>query len=249
VHLVPRVGQIQVEIQIRTELQDSWAQIFERLADFWGRGIRYGQDPENPEARVRSADTIYSRRDSVQLLMRLSDSIFDLERTRQRTNNLSREAAQIETVFSGMRESLNPAVLTAIIPPYMTEHHERIAGHITSGRYEELINAECRELLDMGNRVTLAQSIQGPLAPKPPSDPWRCAPWRAQARRRVLPCRIATPCTVNFLLTVHGVTSLACLRAQGVGDLQHLTGRAADLTRGRRLYACLRSGGLPRSTA
>lgn len=42
IHVVAHVGQIPVEIQIRTELQDSWAQIFERLADTWGRSIRYG---------------------------------------------------------------------------------------------------------------------------------------------------------------------------------------------------------------
>ncbi|GGI66943.1 hypothetical protein GCM10010116_62080 [Microbispora rosea subsp. aerata] len=44
---------IPVEIQVRTELQDVWAQILERLADQWGRGIRYGDAPENPEVLVR----------------------------------------------------------------------------------------------------------------------------------------------------------------------------------------------------
>ena len=33
VHLVVRVDEVPVEIQIRTELQDAWAQIVERLAD------------------------------------------------------------------------------------------------------------------------------------------------------------------------------------------------------------------------
>lgn len=34
---------IPVEIQVRTYLQNEWAQFVERLADSWGRGLRYGQ--------------------------------------------------------------------------------------------------------------------------------------------------------------------------------------------------------------
>ena len=52
VHVVVQVDGIPVEIQIRTELQNTWAQIMERLADQWGRGIRYGQDPVQPDRRV-----------------------------------------------------------------------------------------------------------------------------------------------------------------------------------------------------
>jgi hypothetical protein len=159
VHLVPRVGQIQVEIQIRTELQDSWAQIFERLADRWGRGIRYGLDPENPEARVRSGEASYSRRESVQSLMELSDSIFDLEQLRQQINKIARQGAEIESGFSGMRDRLNPDVLGSVIAPNMIEFHEGIVDFITS-EHEDLINAECRELLNMGNYVSLDQSIR-----------------------------------------------------------------------------------------
>jgi hypothetical protein len=67
-HLVVHVDGLPVEIQIRTELQDSWAQIFERLGDRWGRGIRYGQDPENI---VRSGKSVYTRRELLALLMTL----------------------------------------------------------------------------------------------------------------------------------------------------------------------------------
>jgi ppGpp synthetase/RelA/SpoT-type nucleotidyltranferase len=40
-----------VEIQIRTQLQDAWAQITEKLGDMWGRGLRYGEPPTDPDAR------------------------------------------------------------------------------------------------------------------------------------------------------------------------------------------------------
>ncbi|GAA2659234.1 nucleotidyltransferase family protein [Paractinoplanes durhamensis] len=42
VHVVVRVDGIPVEVQFRTKLQHDWAQLFERLADMWGRQVRYG---------------------------------------------------------------------------------------------------------------------------------------------------------------------------------------------------------------
>lgn len=53
VHVIAKVDNIPVEVQFRTELQDLWAQVFERLADGWGRQIRYGGEPD-PD--VRSED-------------------------------------------------------------------------------------------------------------------------------------------------------------------------------------------------
>ncbi|MGI8813906.1 MAG: RelA/SpoT domain-containing protein, partial [Pseudonocardia sp.] len=41
-HLVVFVGDLPVEVQIRTSLQQSWAEYFEKLGDFFGREIRYG---------------------------------------------------------------------------------------------------------------------------------------------------------------------------------------------------------------
>lgn len=49
VHVVVESGDCLVEIQVRTVGQDLWAQLVERLADSWGRGIRYGEEPEEPD--------------------------------------------------------------------------------------------------------------------------------------------------------------------------------------------------------
>jgi ppGpp synthetase/RelA/SpoT-type nucleotidyltranferase len=40
-----------VEIQVRTHLQSEWANMYERAADLWGRGIRYDELPEDPTVR------------------------------------------------------------------------------------------------------------------------------------------------------------------------------------------------------
>jgi hypothetical protein len=80
VHLIVQKDRIPVEIQVRTDLQDTWAQIVERLADRWGRGIRYGEDPEKPDSHVRtSMRGITSRREVVAALGRFSDSIAQME--------------------------------------------------------------------------------------------------------------------------------------------------------------------------
>ena len=47
VHVIVVVRSVPVEIQVRTQLQHEWADMFEKLADRIGRGIRYGAPPDN----------------------------------------------------------------------------------------------------------------------------------------------------------------------------------------------------------
>jgi ppGpp synthetase/RelA/SpoT-type nucleotidyltranferase len=44
VHVIVKSNNLRAEIQIRTRLQAAWANAFEKLADTWGRQIRYGED-------------------------------------------------------------------------------------------------------------------------------------------------------------------------------------------------------------
>ncbi len=48
-HVEVEVLGLPVEIQLRTRLQHQWAEITESLGDKWGRGIRYGEQPELPD--------------------------------------------------------------------------------------------------------------------------------------------------------------------------------------------------------
>lgn len=76
VHLEVRIDNFFVEIQVRTSLQDQWAQINEKLADMFGRGIRYGEAPDDwyqrlgPEADPMSI---------IELVQRTSNQIANLE--------------------------------------------------------------------------------------------------------------------------------------------------------------------------
>jgi Region found in RelA / SpoT proteins len=49
VHVIVRTRGCLVEVQVRTYLQNMWAQIIERLADLYGRQIRYGEPPTDPD--------------------------------------------------------------------------------------------------------------------------------------------------------------------------------------------------------
>jgi hypothetical protein len=70
-----------VEVQIRTELQDLWAQVFERLADRWGRSIRYGGEPDEPDAVALDGPPPITRAEVVQFVQQFSDQIDNIERT------------------------------------------------------------------------------------------------------------------------------------------------------------------------
>lgn len=75
VHVIVQFGGIPVEVQIRTELQDSWAQIVERLGDQWGRSLRYGGEPEMPSAEVRIGNLVTTRQHVMATLLTTSDYI------------------------------------------------------------------------------------------------------------------------------------------------------------------------------
>jgi putative GTP pyrophosphokinase len=64
VHLVAIVEGFSVEIQVRTRLQNLWAQVMERTGDIVGRGVRYGDLPDDP-----------ARRNAVNALLEMADAI------------------------------------------------------------------------------------------------------------------------------------------------------------------------------
>jgi hypothetical protein len=128
VHLIVHVDELPVEIQIRTELQDSWAQIFERLADRWGRGIRYGQEPENPQGIVRSGESTYSRSELVAMLMRLSDHIWSVERIRRMMDALNDIARMLDPMVMQLRSDVPPESLASKIPPGLAPNRETMVA-------------------------------------------------------------------------------------------------------------------------
>jgi ppGpp synthetase/RelA/SpoT-type nucleotidyltranferase len=91
VHLIIRVDGCPVEVQVRTHLQDLWAQVVERLADLWGRQIRYGEIPDETCELVAGL----SRRQVVETIMSAADTIDAYEVA---ADNLERSEGQLVDV-------------------------------------------------------------------------------------------------------------------------------------------------------
>lgn len=75
VHIIVEVLGVSVEIQVRTKLQHLWAQLIERLADMWGRQVRYGEPPDEPDALVGADVTRGALVSQVRQLTELVDSV------------------------------------------------------------------------------------------------------------------------------------------------------------------------------
>jgi hypothetical protein len=109
VHVIVTQDSLPVEIQVRTELQHMWAEVAEKIADVWGRQLRYGGEPDEPDAIMLGQMT---RRDAWGLVLRVAEGIakdeqyeFEIEERRARLQLLHEE-------IKGARASLDAAGLT-----------------------------------------------------------------------------------------------------------------------------------------
>ncbi|MGH7490583.1 MAG: hypothetical protein ACREMY_33970, partial [bacterium] len=75
VHVVVRVGRCTCEVQVRTSQQHLWAEIVERLADRWGRQVRYGGSPDDPMHDIGTT----TRQEFWEVLLGLSDAVHAIE--------------------------------------------------------------------------------------------------------------------------------------------------------------------------
>lgn len=114
VHVVVREAGCLVEIQVRTALQDLWAQVVERLADVYGRQIRYGEVPLDPGSGTRPA-----RHDAQRLVQEaatLADIIDVVERmgTRREQEDVVEALGELEAVlYRGLQRIRDAAAALA----------------------------------------------------------------------------------------------------------------------------------------
>lgn len=116
VHVIVYEDSTPMEIQVRTKLQDTWAQITEKLGDLWGRGLRYGDGPDQPDLDG-GLGTSMTRGQVVEALKLLADGIANIE-------NLALQEARV-------REELLTLDLTARadLAQTLDQLKERLATH------------------------------------------------------------------------------------------------------------------------
>jgi ppGpp synthetase/RelA/SpoT-type nucleotidyltranferase len=110
VHVVVTVQDLPVEIQVRTWRQDQWAQIVESLGDKWGRGLRYGAEPDDPD-RVVIDGADMTRTDMWQGIQALSVMISALEGVEQAIGRLGAPLVVLASDESWDPEVLDPQVV------------------------------------------------------------------------------------------------------------------------------------------
>lgn len=134
-HLVVAIDSIPVEIQIRTELQDAWAQMVERLADSWGRGIRYGEAPQEAGTIVRTGGFRSTRSGAVGTLRELSDAVKAAEEDRREhtlsTRRLSELDAQVAVLYGSP-----PSGFDGKIPGQMLDNAAQMLANVRSFAHE-----------------------------------------------------------------------------------------------------------------
>jgi hypothetical protein len=104
---------------VRTRLQDLWAQVVERLADTWGREVRYGGNPPDPARRI-AAD--FTRRELWQIVRDLAEVIDDVER------------GEAETALEVADAEDERRLLAATSRRHLASILERIHGIVQSGQ-------------------------------------------------------------------------------------------------------------------
>lgn len=118
VHVVVTVQDLPVEIQIRTERQDRWAQIVESMGDRWGRQIRYGEPPPDPDRPVFSGATA-TRKDLWNMVQRLAERTDAVERWQQAVMTVLR--LQDDATAAGVDIEASQAVFGEEIEDVKTE--------------------------------------------------------------------------------------------------------------------------------
>lgn len=130
VHVIVSVQDVPVEIQVRTWVQDVWAQTVESLADKWGRGLRYGDDPVDPD-RITGGTT---RREIWSSILALSDVLDEWERL----------AVELKTVEAELKQHGTDPRLAAAL----REVSERREKHELEGRRQMIGLSKAVESLD-----------------------------------------------------------------------------------------------------
>lgn len=145
VHVVVTVQDLPVEIQIRTERQDTWAQIVESLGDRWGRQIRYGKGPAEPDRPIMPGMSV-TRAELWTLVQGMSDRTDAVERWQQSVMKIVRFQEEATATMSAD----DPDMLAAVA--VLTEE--------TETHKADLAVAEVRLTKDLAHFASISEELE-----------------------------------------------------------------------------------------
>ncbi len=142
VHLLAKSDGAPVEIQVRTFLQSRWAEVYESVADVWGRQIRYGGQPDAADEQEAS-----QRRHFLDALLQMSKTIRGWEQLRVdvlrgRVDNLRAEERRLRGRRT--RASLEEQTQLRILIAERLRDHADLEAAADSGQAK--LRAELEEL-------------------------------------------------------------------------------------------------------
>jgi ppGpp synthetase/RelA/SpoT-type nucleotidyltranferase len=127
VHLIGMADEHRIEIQVRTVLQDGWAQAFEKLADIVGREIRYGGNPARGGDEARSL---------VRVLQSLSRAIAECESMDPQNRRMRDDVTDLTERIRGLGEHSAPEARKEVesLQAILMQNEERAAAMAASAR-------------------------------------------------------------------------------------------------------------------
>jgi ppGpp synthetase/RelA/SpoT-type nucleotidyltranferase len=133
VHIVATLERCRVEVQVRTNLQDLWAQVMEGFADGWGRQMRYGEPPDDPDRLLTSTNT-FTRGDFYESLLRFADQIAEHEEAVDDVERAELDLGELAPEDAQARVALTRAELQAGRDAILSVFEPMIQAGLISGR-------------------------------------------------------------------------------------------------------------------
>jgi len=109
VHVIVYKHSIPVEVQVRTELEHSWAQLSEKLSDVVGPSVKYGGGPEQLKSKLLRLSEIVGKAEAVESRLLAMESPAD---HRKLTNQA---AAQFVEAKQQLKDLLNEMIEQGVL--------------------------------------------------------------------------------------------------------------------------------------
>jgi ppGpp synthetase/RelA/SpoT-type nucleotidyltranferase len=133
VHVLTTAEGCRVEIQVRTRLQDLWAQLMEWLADRWGRQMRYGEPPTDPETPA-APESSWTRGRLYVVLLGFADHVASHEEAIEEIERAERSLGEEAPEDARSRLALTRAELQAVRQEILTVFETAIQAGLIGGR-------------------------------------------------------------------------------------------------------------------